>query len=197
MDVLRSSTGVEARAVDFKGCCLRSLDLFLVSCYFELESDVLGLRFAVDCSALESLSTPLVAAAGSVRLRKKKKGKIGISELLRLLGQIQHKLDRVCVGVVSKPNERRKRVCILGLNNYVLGWASGSVFEVGSDHMSDSGLYLDPGHYSVPGQHLDLGLNWFEVGFKSCICLEFFDGFGFRPWAFPSGVLSPSCASSG
>ena len=110
VDVLRSTTGVEAKAVDFKVCCLRSLDLFPVSSCFESESDDLGLRFAVDCSALESLPTLLVAAAGSVRLRKKKKGKISISGLLRLLGQIQRKLDRVHAGVALKPNRRRKRV---------------------------------------------------------------------------------------
>ena len=110
VDVLRSTTGVEAKAVDFKVCCLRSLDLFPVSSCFESESDDLGLRFAVDCSMLESLPTLLVAATGSARSRKKKKGKISISGLLRLLGQIQRKLDRVHAGVALKPNRRRKRV---------------------------------------------------------------------------------------
>jgi hypothetical protein len=161
--------GIEARAVDFKVCYLRSLNLFPVSSCFELELDGLGLRFAVDCSVLESLPTPLVVAAGFVSLRKKK-GKIGISVLLRLLGQIQRKLDRVRVGVASKPNCRKKRV--LGLTNSILGWVSGSVFEVGSDQNLDLGLYLNPGHYSNPGQYLDLGQNS-DPGSKLGSNLEF------------------------
>jgi hypothetical protein len=163
--------GIEARAVDFKVCYLRSLNLFPVSSCFELELDGLGLRFAVDCSVLESLPTPLVAAAGFVSSRKKK-GKIGISGLLRLLGQIQRKLDRVRVGVASKPNCRKKRVRILGLTNSILGWVSGSVFEVGSDQNLDLGLYLNPGHYSNLGQYSDLGQNS-DPGLKLGSNLEF------------------------
>ena len=90
---------------------------------------------------------------------RKKKGKIGISGLLRLLGQIQRKLDRVHVGVALKPKCRRKRVRILGLTNYFLGWLSGLVFEAGSDQNSDLGLYLDPSHSLSSGQYLDSGQN--------------------------------------
>jgi hypothetical protein len=77
----------------FKGCFSRSLDLFLVSSCFESKSDGLGVHSVVDGSMLESLSTSLAVAVGSMSLRKKKKGKFGISGLLRLLGQIQHKSD--------------------------------------------------------------------------------------------------------
>jgi hypothetical protein len=101
-----------------------------VSSYFESESDGLGVHFAVDCSALENLSTPMAAAAaGAVSLRKKKKGKLGISGLLRLLGQIQRKLDRVCVGLASKPNHRRERVRFLGLTKSGVGWIPGLVLS--------------------------------------------------------------------
>jgi hypothetical protein len=156
-EVLCSILGVEARAIDFKGCYLRPLDLFLVSSCFESEFDGLGVHFALDCSAVESLSIPLAAAAGSVSSRKKKKGKIGISGLLRLLGQIQCKLDRVCVGLALKPNHRRKRVRFLGLTKSGVGWVSRLVLEAGPDQ--NSGL----DHNSNPGQKLDprlrLGLN--------------------------------------
>jgi hypothetical protein len=47
-----------------------------VSSCFESESDGLKVRSVLDCFALESLSTPLAAVAGSVSLSKKKKGKI-------------------------------------------------------------------------------------------------------------------------
>jgi hypothetical protein len=76
VDVLHSISSIEARAVDFKGCYSRPLDLFPVSSCFESESDGLGVRFAMDCFALESLSIPLAAVVGSVSSRKKKKGKI-------------------------------------------------------------------------------------------------------------------------
>ena len=58
---------------------------------------------------MEVLSTPLAATAGSMSSRKKK-GKIGFSVLLWLLGQIQCKLDRVWAWFALKPNCRRKRV---------------------------------------------------------------------------------------
>jgi hypothetical protein len=78
-EVLRSILGVETRVVDFKRCFSRPLNLFPVSSCLESESDGRGVCFAVDCSALESLFSPLAAAASSVSSRKKKKGKIGIS----------------------------------------------------------------------------------------------------------------------
>ena len=64
VDILQSTTGVEARVVDFKVCYLRSLDLSPVSSCFESEPGGLGLCSAVDCSALESLPTPLAAVVG-------------------------------------------------------------------------------------------------------------------------------------
>jgi hypothetical protein len=169
VDVLRSFLGVEAIAVDFKGCFSRTLDLFPVSSCFDSEFDGLGVRSAMDCSMLESLSTPLAAAAGSMCLRKKKKGKLGITGLLRLLGQIQCKLDRVCVGLASKPNCKRKRVRFLGLTKSGVGWVFGLVLEVGLDKNSGSGQFSDPGHNLDSGQNLDpelrLGSN---LEFVSC-----------------------------
>ena len=51
----------------------------------------------MDCSALERLPWSLAAAAAALCL--KKKGNLGISGLLRNLGQIHKKLDRVLVGL--------------------------------------------------------------------------------------------------
>jgi hypothetical protein len=163
VDVLRSFLGVEAIAIDFKGCFSRPFNLFPVSSCFESESDGLGVHFTVDCSALESLSTPLAAAAGSVCLRKRKKGKLGISGLLRLLGQIQHKLDRVRVGLASKPNCKRKRVRFLGLTKSGVGWVSGLVLEAGLDQNSGPGQFSNPGHNLDPGQNLDLSFFLFFI----------------------------------
>jgi hypothetical protein len=115
---------------------------------------------------VEGLSTPLGATAESMSLRKKKKGKIGISGVLWLLGQIQPKLDRVRAGFDLKPNRKRKRVRILGLTN-VVGWASGPVLEVGSDHNSGQGHHLELGHYSIPGHPLDPG----QIDFVSSFLL--------------------------
>ena len=109
VDVLRSSPSIKARAADLTMCYSRFLDLFPVSSCFESEFDGLGLRSAVDCYTVEGLSTPLATAAESVSSRKKK-GKIGISGVLWLLGQIQRKLDWVLDGFDLKPNRRRKRV---------------------------------------------------------------------------------------
>ena len=138
--------------------------LFWGSSCLELEFDGLGVRSAVDCSALESLSTPLVVAAGFVSSRKMG-GKIGISGLLRLLGKIQHKLDWVCVGLASKPNHRRKRVYFMGLTKFGFGWVSGS------DQNSGPCQYSDPGHNSNSGQNLDPSS---RLGSNLDFCLKFF-----------------------
>ena len=114
---IRSTLGVKVRAIVFKGCSSRSLDLFLVSSCFELWSDGVGSRFAVDCSAVESMPRYMVAAAGSVSTKKKKKGKFGIFGLLRLLGHFHLKLDRVLVGFALKPIRRRKRFIFWALES--------------------------------------------------------------------------------
>ena len=100
------------------------------------------MRSAVDCFALESFPSPLAVVAGSVSSRKKK-GKINISGVMRLLGQIQCKLDRIRVGLASKPNRRRKRVRFLGLTKSGVGWVSGSVIEAGLYQNSVSGSILE------------------------------------------------------
>jgi hypothetical protein len=101
-------------------------------------------RLTVDCSSLE----PLVMAAGTVRLRRKK-GKFSICGVLSLLGQIKRKLDRIFAGPALKLNCRRKWVWVVGLSTSGGGWAHGS------DQKSDSSLSSDLGHYLLPG--LDLG----------------------------------------
>jgi hypothetical protein len=73
----------------------------------------------VDCSSLE----PLVMAAGTVRLRRKK-GKFSICGVLSLLGQIKRKLDRIFAGPALKPNCRRKWVWVVG--PFHLWWGLGS-----------------------------------------------------------------------
>ena len=111
MQVLRSISSVEERAV----CSSRSLDLFSMLSCFESRSDGEGLHSAMDCSELEGfLPRSLAAAAVSVCSMKKKKGKIGSGGLMRLLGHIHLKLDRVLAGVTSKPTRRRKRARGLG-----------------------------------------------------------------------------------
>ena len=105
-------------------------------------------RLAVDCSSLE----PPVMVAGSMRLRRKKKGKISICGVLSLLGLIKHKLDRVFAGPAAKPNRRRKWVCVLGLTTFGGGWG------LGLDQKSDSGQCLFLGLDSGLGQKTSLGL---------------------------------------
>jgi hypothetical protein len=117
--VLRSISGVEERAVYSS----RSLDLFPVSSCFESGSNGEGLRSAMDYSELEGfLTRSLAAVAGSMcSMKKKKKGKIDSGGLMRLLGHIHLKLDRVLVRVTSKPTRRRKRVRGLGFADIDLG----------------------------------------------------------------------------
>jgi hypothetical protein len=102
-------------------------------------------RLTVDCLSLE----PPVMVAGTVHLRRKKKGKFGICGVLSLLGQIKRKLDRIFVGPAPKPNRKRKWVRVVGLSTFGVGWAHGS------GQKSDLGLSLDLVHYSLSG--LDSG----------------------------------------
>ena len=159
VEAIRSTTSVEARVVVFKGCSSRSLDLFPVSSRFELGYDGVGLCSAVDCSTLESVPRYMVAVAGSVSTKKKKKGKFGIIGLMRLLGQFRLKLDRVLAGFALKPIRWRKRVRILGFRNFELGWVFGFVLGVGSSQNLDLGFDLGLN----PGLDLDPVLNSFSV----------------------------------
>jgi hypothetical protein len=100
----------------------------------------------VDCFALESTPRPLAAAAVSVRL-KKRKGNFGIIGLLRNLGHIQSKLDRVLDGLASKPMSRRKRLGFLGLSIGTGGREFVYILEAGSDCFlaPEVNLGSDPG----------------------------------------------------
>jgi hypothetical protein len=76
---------------EMKGRSQSCMDCLQMSSQAEMGIGGEDLRLAVDCSSLESP----VMAAGSACSSKEKKGKIGIGVLLRLLGQLQCKLDRV------------------------------------------------------------------------------------------------------
>jgi hypothetical protein len=89
VQALRSTDG----AVEKVGWSSRSLDLFPVPIRFESESVDEGVRFAVDCSALEDLVPgSLEAAAGSDMVPSSEVGEAGV---MRLLGQLHLKMDRV------------------------------------------------------------------------------------------------------
>jgi hypothetical protein len=116
------------------------------------------LRLAVDCSSQESPKSP-VMAAGSVCLRKEKKGTIDIGVLLSLPGQIQRKLDQVCAGLASKPNRIKEKDPCFGPKQFCWGlgfriepkmW-SGSLPRSGSKLESRSSL----GSGSKTGSRLD------------------------------------------
>jgi hypothetical protein len=64
---------------------------------------------------------------------KKRKGNFGIIGLLRNLGHIQSKLDRVLDGLASKPMSRRKRLGFLGLSIGTGGREFVYILEAGSD----------------------------------------------------------------
>jgi hypothetical protein len=100
VEVLQSTHGVEAKAPELKVSSSSLLDLFPVQSCFETRSAD-ELRSAMDCSALERLPWPQ-AAADAALCSKKKKGNLGISGLLRNLGQIHAKLDWVLVGYGSR-----------------------------------------------------------------------------------------------
>jgi hypothetical protein len=101
VDVLRSTPGIEAKDSRRKVLSSTLLDLFPVQSCFEM-GFVGETRFAMDCTAMEFLPEPQAAAAASLRLMKRK-GVFGISRLLRYLGHVNAKLDRVLDGLGSKP----------------------------------------------------------------------------------------------
>jgi hypothetical protein len=109
MDVLRSTSGVEAKAVGVKVLSSSLLDLFSVLSCYETVFDGEGMRSAMNCFALESTPRPLVAVVAVFVRLKKRKGNFGIIGLLRNLGHIQSKLDLVLEGLASKPMRRRKK----------------------------------------------------------------------------------------
>jgi hypothetical protein len=122
-----------------------SMDLLQILSRVKVEIGGEDVRLVVDCSSLE----PPVMEAGSVRLRRKKNGKIGIFGVLSILGQINRKLDRFFAGPAPKPNRRRKWVRVVGITT------SGGHWAHGTDQNSDSGLHSDPSHHLLPG--LDTG----------------------------------------
>jgi hypothetical protein len=103
VDVLRSTQGVKTKASGLQVSSASPLDLFPAHSGFEMGSGG-ETRSAVDCAALESSpGVQAVAAAGHEDLTKMK-GIFGITELLRYLGLINAKLDRVIAELGSRPS---------------------------------------------------------------------------------------------
>ena len=118
-------------------------------------SDGDGLRFAVDCYALECMPRSLAVAAATSLKSKKMKGIFGNPRTKRLLGHVLFGLDRVLARFASKPKRRRIRAGSLGPMASVFGRHFRFVFEVGSGHGVDLGAESGLGLISNPG--LDLG----------------------------------------
>ncbi|KAE8055956.1 hypothetical protein FH972_012761 [Carpinus fangiana] len=112
MDVLRSTSGVEAKAVRVKVLSSSLLDLFPMPSCYKTGSDGEGMQSVMDCYALENL------------------------------GHIQSKLDWVLDGLASKPKRGRKRLGFLGLSRGTDARESEYILEVGSGHFSAPGVGL-------------------------------------------------------
>ena len=106
---------------------------------------------------------------------------------MSLLGQIQCKLDRVCAGLASKPNHKRKRVRVLGLTTSGGSWVSGSNYN------SDPGQFSVPDLYLDPGQKMDLGSRLsMELDFEAVLPVVPSTGISL----VPEGGLEPVARSS-
>jgi hypothetical protein len=150
-------------SLEMKGRSPYSMDCLQMSSQAEMGIGGEDLRLTVDCSSLEFPAM----AAGSACSRKEK-GKIGMGVLLSLLGQIQRKLDRVCAGLASKPNRKRRRIHVLGLKNCTGGWGSGSNQKWGPGQNSYMDHLLRPGRKQVPGSRVSLEPDY-EVA-SSAVC---------------------------
>jgi hypothetical protein len=136
VDVLQSTPGVEAKDSGRKVLSSTFLDLFPVQSCFEVGS-VGETRSAVDCAAMEFLPGSQEAAAASLRL-KKRKGVFGISGLLRYLGHVNAKLDRVLDGLGSKPLGSASRPGSAPLSVPGLDPELGLGLDQGLDPVTDS-----------------------------------------------------------
>jgi hypothetical protein len=172
VELLQSTFKVGAKAVGGKLPYSSFLDLFLVSMCFERVSDGDGLRFVVDCYALECMPKSLAAAAATSLKPKKMKGIFENPRTKRLLGHVLSRLDWVLVGFASKFKRRRIRAGYLGPVASVFGRHFWSVFEVGSSHG------LDPGAESGSGLISNMGLDpgskpgsFFESRFGACFSI--------------------------
>jgi hypothetical protein len=103
VDVLRSTQGVKTKASGLQVSSASPLDLFPAHSGFEMGSGG-ETRSAVDCAALESSPGVQAAAAAGHEDSTKMKGIFGITELLRYLGLINAKLDRVIAELGSRPS---------------------------------------------------------------------------------------------
>jgi hypothetical protein len=156
-EVLRSPSGEAAVSVGPNLVSSVLLDLLPVSTCCERVLDGDGLRFAVDCQAMECLPSSPAAAAVTPLKPKKMKGTFGNSRIKRLLGLVLSGLDRVLARLASKPKHkpirRRIRVGSLG-QGLVSGF--GRHFKSGLDQGAESGSGLisnpdlDPGAESCP-----------------------------------------------
>jgi hypothetical protein len=115
-DVLRSTNAVEMKASGLKVSSASPLDLFPMQSCFELGSGG-EMRPAVDCAAMESLPGSQAAAAAVHASSVKRKGVLGISGLLRYLGLLNNKMDRIIDELGLRPSDRMVRpVCEDGSN---------------------------------------------------------------------------------
>jgi hypothetical protein len=158
LEVLRSTSGVEAKASGLKVVSPSPLDLLPALYGFEL-GYVGELRSAVDCYELESLSWSLAAESAS-SCSKKTKDNIGISGLMRNLGLLHDKLDRVLAGLGSKfvgPYE------IVDSSTILDGPQSRS--DPGMNLILDTGLVKELVLGTDQGMNLDSDLDWaLDVG---------------------------------
>jgi hypothetical protein len=158
LEVLRSTSGVEAKASGLKVVSSSPLDLFPVLYGFEL-GYIGELRSAVDCYELESLSWSLAAETASL-CSKKTKDNVGISRLMRNLGLLHDKLDWVLTGLGSKfvgPD-------VIEVSSTILDGLH-SLSDPSMNPILDTGMIKELDLGTDQGMNLDLDLDWaLDVG---------------------------------
>jgi hypothetical protein len=158
LEVLKSTSGVEAKASGLKVVSSSPLDLFSVLYGFEL-GYIGELRSAVDCYELECLSWSPAAESASL-CSKKTKDNVGISGLMRNLGLLHDKLDRVLAGLGSKfvgPD-------VIEVSSTILDGLH-SLSDQGMNPILDTGMIKELDLGTDQGMNLDSDLDWaLDVG---------------------------------